>query len=201
MKLSFAEALSHLIELFLVGERFSQIVIDSTRNISKNSRASMDNITHAEVAQTSCASSRSKFVGVWSADNFGLIFAPPPTKTTMEQKNEMKVNDSVLHVQSNSIINTSPGRVFGAHWLLLLLLYDQQQQSNSQEEGTFCFCVWDPLGQPVESYQLFYDQLLKNSKKKQNRNLSRPQIPNPVSTFNHLWSSLPLHCALFDSKN
>ena len=128
----------------------------------------MDNITLAEVAQTCCASSRSKFVGVWSADNFCLIYSLPrrPQKATMQQKNEMEVNDSVLHVQSYSIINTSPGRDFGEHWLLLLLLYDQQQQSNSQEEGTFFFCVWDPLGQPVERYQLFYDQLQKVSKKK-----------------------------------
>ena len=127
----------------------------------------MDNITLAEVAQTCCASSRSKFVGVWSADNFDLIYSLPHRrqKATMQQKNEMKVNDSVLHVQSYSIINTSPGRAFGEHWLLLLLLYDQQQQSNNQEEGTFFFCVWDPLGQPVERYQLFYDQLLKFRKK------------------------------------
>ena len=125
----------------------------------------MDNITLAEVAQTCCASSRSKFVGVWSADNFGLTYFLPRRrhKVTMQQKNEMKVNDAVLHVQSYSIINTSPGRVFGVHWLLLLLLYDQQQQSNSQEEGTFFFCVWDPLCQLVERYQLFYDQLLKVS--------------------------------------
>ena len=37
LKLSFAEALSRPIEPFLVGERFSQIFIDGTRNISKNS--------------------------------------------------------------------------------------------------------------------------------------------------------------------
>ena len=96
---------------------------------------------------------------------FELLLAPPPTKSYNAAKNEMKVNDSVLHVQSYSIINTSPGRDFGAHWLLLLLLFDQPQQSNSQEEASFFFSVWDPLGQPVERYQLFYDQLLKFSKK------------------------------------
>ena len=37
LKLSFTEALTHTVELFLVGERFSQIFIDPTRNISKNS--------------------------------------------------------------------------------------------------------------------------------------------------------------------
>ena len=105
----------------------------------------MDNITLAEVAQMCCASSRSNFVGVWSADNFGLIYSLPRRReeATMQQKNEMKVNDSVLHVQSYSIINTS-GRAFGAHWLLLLLLFDQQQQSNSQEEGIF-FSVYGIL--------------------------------------------------------
>ena len=92
----------------------------------------MDNITLAEIAQTCCASTRSKFVGVWSADNFGLIYSFPRRrqKATMQQKNEIKINDSVLHVQTYSIINTSPGGAVGAHWLLLLLLYDQQQQSN-----------------------------------------------------------------------
>ena len=37
LKLSFTEALSHAVELFLVGEGFSQIFIDAMRNISKNS--------------------------------------------------------------------------------------------------------------------------------------------------------------------
>ena len=37
LKLSFAEALSHPVELFLVGERFSQIFTCAMRNISKNS--------------------------------------------------------------------------------------------------------------------------------------------------------------------
>ena len=37
LNLSFTEALTHPVELFLVGERFSQISIDTTRNISKNS--------------------------------------------------------------------------------------------------------------------------------------------------------------------
>ena len=36
LQLSFTEALTHPVE-FLVGERFSQILIDATRNISKNS--------------------------------------------------------------------------------------------------------------------------------------------------------------------
>ena len=37
LKLSFIEALTHPLEIFLVGERFSQIFIDVTRNLSKNS--------------------------------------------------------------------------------------------------------------------------------------------------------------------
>ena len=100
---------------------------------------------------------------------FDLLFAPPPTKSYNAAKKldeRKRFSFKRLNVQSYSIINTSPGRAFGAHWLLLLLLYDQQQQSNSQKEGTFFFCVWDPLGQPVERYQLFSDQLLKVSEKK-----------------------------------
>ena len=99
---------------------------------------------------------------------FDVLFAPPPTKSYNAAKNEIKINDSVLRVHSYSIINTSPGGAVGVHWLLLLLLYDQQQQSNIREEGTFFFCVWDPLGQSVQRYHLFYDQLLKISKKNQN---------------------------------
>ena len=125
----------------------------------------MDNITLAEETQTCCASSRSNFVGVWSVDNFGLLYsAPPPTKSYNAAKNEMKVNNLVSHVQSYSIIINSSGRDFGAHWLFLLLLHDQQQQSNSREEGTF-FGVGDPLGQPVGLFQFFYDQLLKVRRK------------------------------------
>ena len=37
LKLSFTEALTHPVEFLLVGECFSQIFIDATRNISKNS--------------------------------------------------------------------------------------------------------------------------------------------------------------------
>ena len=37
LKLSFTEALTDPVELILAGERFSQIFIDATRNMSKNS--------------------------------------------------------------------------------------------------------------------------------------------------------------------
>ena len=37
LKLAFDAALTTAVELFLIGERFSQIYIDSHRNISKNS--------------------------------------------------------------------------------------------------------------------------------------------------------------------
>ena len=37
LKLSFAEALSHPLALFFVGENFGQIFIDAMRNISKKS--------------------------------------------------------------------------------------------------------------------------------------------------------------------
>ena len=37
LKLHYSEALTNPVELFLVGERFSQVFIDATRNISKNS--------------------------------------------------------------------------------------------------------------------------------------------------------------------
>ena len=36
LKLQFSEALTKPVELFLVGERFSQIFTDATRNISEN---------------------------------------------------------------------------------------------------------------------------------------------------------------------
>ena len=37
LKLSFSEVLPEAVELFLIGERFSQIFIEDSRNISKNS--------------------------------------------------------------------------------------------------------------------------------------------------------------------
>ena len=111
----------------------------------------MDNITLAEVAQTCCASSRTKFGGVWSADNFGLLFSLPLYRqnfTKQQNKQEKSEHDSILHVQTYFIVNTSSAGSAGVHWLLLLLLYDQQQQqqSNCREIGCFFFCVWDPLG-------------------------------------------------------
>ena len=130
----------------------------------------MDNITLAEVAQTCCASSRTKFGGVWSADNFGLLFSLPLHRqnfTKQQNKQEKSEHDSILHVQTYFIVNTSSAGSAGVHWLLLLLLYDQQQQSNCRETGCFFLCVWDPLGQPLERYQLFFDHLIKISKKKQ----------------------------------
>ena len=39
LKLDFSEALTDPVELFLVGERFSQVFIDSGRNIRKNCRS------------------------------------------------------------------------------------------------------------------------------------------------------------------
>ena len=36
LKLFFSAALENAIELFLIGERFSQVFVDSARNISKN---------------------------------------------------------------------------------------------------------------------------------------------------------------------
>ena len=131
----------------------------------------MDNITLAEVAQTCCASSRANFGGVWSADNFGLLFYLPPHRqnfTKQQNKQGKSEHDSILHVQTYSIVNTSSAGSAGVHWLLLLLLYDQQQQHNCRETGGFSFCVWDPLGQPVKRYQLSFDHLIKISEKNRN---------------------------------
>ena len=68
----------------------------------------MNNITPAEVVQTCCASSRSEVFVAWLGDIFSFVYSLPRCrqKATMEQKNEIKVNDSVLHVQSYSIIST-----------------------------------------------------------------------------------------------
>ena len=127
----------------------------------------MDNITLAEVAQTCCASSRAKFGGVWSADNFGLLFSLPPHRqnfTKQQNKQEKSEHDSILHIETYFNVKTSSAGSAGVHWLLL---YDQQQ-SNCREKGGFFFCVWDPLGPPVERYQLFFDHLIKNSGKNRN---------------------------------
>ena len=163
----------------------------------------MDNITLAEVAQTCCASSRAKFGGVWSADKFGLLFSLPPHRQnfTKQQNKQGKSELPFLHVQTYFIVNTSSAGSAGVHWLLLLLLYDQQQQQhNCRETGGFSFCVWDPLGQPVKLYQLFFDRLIKISEKTEIKKIRDVRLPI-VSTFKHLWSLLPLYRALFDSKN
>ena len=60
----------------------------------------------------------------------------------------------------------------------LLLLYDQQQQQHNCREtvGSF-FCVWDPLGQPVERYQLFFDHLIKFSEKTEIKKIRDVMLP------------------------
>ena len=143
----------------------------------------MDNITLAEVAQTCCASSRTKFGGVWSADNFGLLFSLPLHRqnfTKQQNKQEKSEHDSILHVQTYFIVNTSSAGSAGVHWLLLLLLYDQQQQhqqTNCRETGCFFFCIWDPLGQPLERHHLFFDHLIKTSEKTEIKKIREVRLP------------------------
>ena len=95
---------------------------------------------------------------------------------TKQQNNQEKSeHDSILHVQTYFIVNTSSVGSAGVHWLLL---YDQQQQqSNRRETGCFFFCVWNPLGQPVESYQLFFDYLIKISEKTEIKEIRDVGLP------------------------
>ena len=140
----------------------------------------MDNITLAEVAQTCCASSRAKFGGVWSADNIGLLFSLPPHRqnfTKQQNKQEKSKHNSILHVQTYFSVNTSCAGSAGVHWLLLYDQQQQQQQDNCRETGGFFFCVWDPLGQPLERYQLFFNHLIKISEKTEIKKIRDVRLP------------------------
>ena len=86
-------------------------------------------------------------------------------KISRSRKLNQKRADTIQFYKFKPIfVSTSSAGSAGVHWLLL---YDQQQQQQNDcwETGDFVFCVWEPLGQPVERYQLFRDHLIKISEK------------------------------------
>ena len=108
----------------------------------------MDNLTLTRAAQNCCASSRAKFGGVWSADNF-----PLPTAENVEQ--DCFGQDFSLILHTYFIINTSKAGHPGQHWLLLFVA---RQQTRLNVWKTFV-CIWDPLGIPIEKYEDVSDHL------------------------------------------
>ena len=42
---------------------------------------------------------------------------------------------------------------------------NNNNNNTTVERQEVSLCVWDPLGQPVKRYQLFFDHLIKISKK------------------------------------
>ena len=68
LKLYFEKALDDAIEVFLIGERFSQVTIDSARNIKKTG-LTMNSATlqHLIIPDPNLSVA---FAGIWSSDNF-----------------------------------------------------------------------------------------------------------------------------------
>ena len=139
----------------------------------------MDNFTLAKIAQNCCATSRAKFSGVWSADNFGLLHCSPPQsrKKTIRTQKKFNSDASKLLVQSYFIVNTSRAGGLGKHWLLLLLLCEEQQPPVHREKQNLMFCVWDPLGKPIKSYPSFFNLLQEVSKQLKIQKVRELQIP------------------------
>ena len=78
LKLHFSEALtitrwSFFLSVNDLVKSFLTLPVTSPKTVS-----SLDNFTLAKVAQNCCATSRAKFVGVWSAYNFGSLHFSPP---------------------------------------------------------------------------------------------------------------------------
>ena len=147
----------------------------------------MDNFTLAKIAQNCCATSRAKFSGVWSADNFGLLHCSPPQsrKKRIRKQKEFNGDASKLLVQSYFIVNTSRAGGLGKHWLLLLLLCQEQQPPVHREKQNLMFCVWDPLGKPIKSYLSIFNHLQevsKQSKFQKVRELWKKENPLSVKT-------------------
>ena len=118
----------------------------------------MDNITLTDLAKNCCASSRFKFAGVWSANNFSL----PSLEMRNETVNTSSKDFQTLFLHSYFIINTSPVGAVGQHWLLLVIL---RPQVFLKRQLKTLFCIWDPLGKPIQNYTSFFEHLMTLFKK------------------------------------
>ena len=74
LKLYFSKALEDVMELFLIGERLSQIFIDSSRNVSKNTL--IDGLYQLEKNCYAARLHATHFGGIWSSDIFPLTISP-----------------------------------------------------------------------------------------------------------------------------
>ena len=83
------------------------------------------------------------FAGIWSADNF----SKQPVTTQMSTN--FLASERLAWFQ---IVNTSPEKSRGSHWLLLCATIEQGQEKLQ-------IFVWDCLGQPVSMYTTFYNRL------------------------------------------
>ena len=83
------------------------------------------------------------FAGIWSADNF----SKQPVTTQMPTN--FPAIDKLVWFQ---IVNTSPEKSHGSHWLLLGATIEQGQKQLQ-------VFVWDCLGQPVSLYTTFFNRL------------------------------------------
>ena len=139
----------------------------------------MDNFTLPKVAQNFCATSRAKFSGVWSADNFGLLHCSPlqSRQKTIRKQKKLNGDASKLLVQSYFIVSTSRAGGLGKHWLRLLLLCGEQQPPVHRRNQNLMFCVWDPLGKPIKSYPSFFNHLQNVSKQSKIQKFRELKIP------------------------
>ena len=110
LKVSFSNALPEAVELFLIGERISQIFIQILEKFQRIRRWSMDNFSLFQLADNCCPKLFKKFIGVASSDNFfsGRDF-------------EEILNSAVTTGQKffYQIVNSAAETEAGQHWLLL----------------------------------------------------------------------------------
>ena len=146
LKLYFSKALDDAFELFLIGERFRQVLYTLPATFPKT-HCLMDNLSLAKVA-TKCATTSLFFGGVWYANNYPKIQMPKERKSAGRKTTTVSVD--VCNLLKFQIINSSPSNKISEHWLLPCVI------DIGNGVGIF---VWDCFGRALSHHDLYHSRL------------------------------------------
>ena len=149
-KLSFSKALPEAVELFFIGERFSQILLLTILEIFQRIRRwSRDNFSLFQLADNCCPKLFKKFTRVASSDNF---FSGRDFEEILDSA--VTTGQKLFYQNVYSAGQTEAGQP----WLLLsyILIDPSKNQAVTCSGAIITIVLWDPLGEP--------SKLQKNSK-------------------------------------